>query len=580
MVDAPPTRRLTWRYRLVIGSLVTVWCVLAARLVQIQLVQRAQFAVRAARQQSFDEVIPARPGDILDRNGRLLATTTQTQSLYVDPSRIEIDWDLALMLGRALGLDPDRLYERLWLSQDRQFLWIKRRLSDSETELVRGLDLPRGAWGFRPEFQRQYPQGRLAAHVLGLRDIDGVGRGGIEQGLDELLRGRDGQRKLLRDARGYVLEVADAGTVPPEQGQTVRLTIDSVIQVYAEHRLDALMLEDRPVSACAIVLDPMTGDVLALASRPDFDPNRPDHVPPAAWTNQAIAAAYEPGSTFKPFVVAQALEQGVIVRDEEFDCEHGDYRMGGRVLHDHHPYGRLTVTDILVKSSNIGMAKIGERLTNLRLHAAATAFGFGRCTGIELPGEVPGLVRPLSEWNGYSTGSVPMGQELAATPLQVIAAHAILANHGRQISPHLLLATDDGPARARSVVASQVVSPETAMWLVQGPLVDVVQRGTGQKARIEGVRVFGKSGTAQKFDPASGRYSATRHVSSFVCGAPADDPRLLVLVSVNEPTAGSYFGGTLAAPAAADILQHALRYQDIALPLADRPVDEATARRE
>jgi cell division protein FtsI/penicillin-binding protein 2 len=573
MPDAPPTHCLTGRYRLVIGSLVAVWCVLAGRLLQIQLVQRAEFTARAARQQSFDEVIPARPGDILDRNGRLLATTTQTQSLYVDPGRIENDWDVALMLGQALGLDPDRLYERLWRSQEKQFLWIKRRLSDGETELVRELDLPRSAWGFRPEFQRHYPQGRLAAHVLGLRDIDGVGRGGVEQGLNDLLRGRDGKRSLVRDARGYVLEVADAAAVPPQAGQSVRLTIDSVIQFHAERRLDALMDECRPVSACAIVLDPQTGEVLAMASRPDFDPNHPDGAPAAAWTNQAIAAAYEPGSTFKPFVVAQALEDEVLVRDEEFDCERGSYRMGRRVLHDHHPYGRLTVTDILVKSSNIGMAKIGERLTNPRLHAAATAFGFGRRTGIELPGEIAGQVRPLSEWNGYSTGSVPMGQELAATPLQVIAAHAVLANQGRQITPHLLLATEAGPARARAVVSSQVVSAATARWLVEGPMVDVVERGTGQKARIEGLHVFGKSGTAQKVDPATGRYSATRHVSSFVCGAPADDPRVLVLVSVNEPTAGSYFGGTVAAPAAADILREALRYQEGATTLVEQPAE-------
>jgi cell division protein FtsI/penicillin-binding protein 2 len=540
---------------------------------QIQLVQRAEFTARAAQQQSFDEIIPARPGDILDRNGRLLATTTQTQSLYVDPGRIENDWDVALMLGQALVVDPDRLYERLWRSQDKQFLWVKRRLSDSELELVRGLNLPRSAWGFRPEFQRHYPQGRLAAHVLGLRDIDGVGRGGVEQGLNDLLRGRDGKRSLVRDARGFVLEVADAATVPPQAGQSVRLTIDSVIQFHAERRLDALMDECRPVSACAIVLDPQTGEVLAMASRPDFDPNHPDRVPAAAWTNQAIAAAYEPGSTFKPFVVAQALEDEVLVRDEEFDCERGSYRMGRRVLHDHHPYGRLTVIDILVKSSNIGMTKIGERLTNARLYAAATAFGFGRRTGIELPGEIPGLVRPLSEWNGYSTGSVPMGQELAATPLQVIAAHAVLANQGRQITPHLLLTTEAGPARARAVVSSQVVSAATARWLVEGPMVDVVERGTGQKARIEGLHVFGKSGTAQKVDPATGRYSATRHVSSFVCGAPADDARVLVLVSVNEPTAGSYFGGTVAAPAAADILREALWYHKQATTLAEQPAE-------
>lgn len=574
MADATQGDRSTWRLRLMVVGLLLVWAALAGRLLQVQCLQRAQFAARAARQQTVEEVLPARPGDILDRSGRLLATTTRVHSLYVDPSRVASDWDVALMLGRALDLDPDRLYERLWTSQDRRFLWIKRRLTEEETEAVRSLDLPRHARGFRQEFQRVYPQGRFAAHVLGLRDIDGVGRGGVEQSLDHLLRGRDGRRTMIRDARGYVLDVASAASRLPEHGRAVRLTIDAVVQVAVEQRLDTLMAECRPLSACAIVLDPRSGEVLALASRPDYDPNDPRGAPAAAWTNMAVAAAFEPGSTFKPCVVAQGLDDQVLVRDEEFDCGHGSYRMGRRTLHDHHPHGRLTVTDILVKSSNIGMARIGERLTNARLHAAALAFGFGRRTGIELPGETAGFVRPLAEWNGYSTGSVPMGQELSATPLQVIAAHAVLANRGLRITPHLVLDTA-GASHASDVVSSRIVTEETARWLVAGPLAEVVSRGTGQRARLEGVRVFGKSGTAQKFDPATGRYSATRHVSSFVCGAPADDPRVLVLVSVNEPTAGgSDFGGIVAAPVAADILRAALAHSGDAL------YEQRTAARE
>lgn len=560
MADAAREVNSDWRGRLVVVALLLTWAVLAGRLVQVQFAQRAEFAARAARQQTVEEVIPARPGDILDRSGRLLATTTRVHSLYVDPSRIVNDWDVALMLGRALDLDPDQLYERLWMSQDRQFLWIKRRLTEPETDAVRGLDLPHSAWGFRQEFLRVYPQGRFAAHVLGLRDIDGAGRGGVEQSFDNLLRGRDGRRTLIRDARGFVLDAAATAPEPPEHGHSVRLTIDAVLQVAVERRLDSLVAECRPVSVCAIVLDPRSGEVLALASRPDYDPNHPVEVPAAAWTNTAVTAAFEPGSTFKPCVVARALDEQVLVRDEEFDCEHGSYRMGRRTLHDHHPYGRLTLTDILVKSSNIGMAKIGERLTNARLHAVAADFGFGRRTGIELPGEAAGFVRPLADWNGYSTGSVPMGQELSATPLQVIAAHAVLANGGRRITPHLLLDTSDDAGHASAVVSSRVVSEETARWLVEGPLVEVVSRGTGQRARIDGVPVFGKSGTAQKFEPAAGRYSSSRHVSSFVCGAPADGPRVLVLVSVNEPTGGgSDFGGVVAAPAAADMLRAALR---------------------
>src|SRR5205807_6358871 len=251
----------------------------------------------------------------------------------------------------------------------------------------------------------------------------GRGQGGIEQSLDGILRGRDGSRELVQDARGRVIEVREDSETPPRHGQTVVLTLDTVIQVYAERALDEVVAQWKPKSACAIVLDSKTGDILAMASRPAFDPNEAADIPPEAWKNRPIADMYEPGSTFKPFVVAWGLAAGCIRHDEVFDCENGEYHMGRRVLHDHHRYGRLPVVDILVKSSNIGMAKIGERMGNARLFQAATAFGFGARTGIELPGELAGRVRPLKQWNAYSTGSVPMGQEVAATPLQLIAAY-------------------------------------------------------------------------------------------------------------------------------------------------------------
>ena len=554
-------RNTRWREKLVAGCMLLVWLVLAGRLVQVQYWDRAEFAARAVRQQTFAERIPARPGDILDRRGRLLATTTQVQSLYVDPARVEDAWELSQRLASVLRLNAEELQARLEGSRERHFVWIKRRLSDDELKAVRELELPDDLAGFRTEYQRRYPQGPLAAHVLGLRDIDGVPRGGVEEGLDPLLHGVDGRRELVRDARGYVLAVREVAAEGPRNGTAVKLTLDSVLQLYTERELDHVMETWRPLSACAIVLDPRTGDVLAMASRPAFDPNNPRNVPDAAWSNTAVTTMFEPGSTFKPMVVAWALDREVLRTDESFDCERGVYRMGRRTLHDRHPYGVLSVTDILVKSSNIGMAKIGERLGNDGLHAAATAYGFGRRTGIEIPGELPGLLRPLREWTSYSTGSIPMGQELAATPLQVIAAHAALANDGRLVSPHLLLSADGAPDYARHVVSTQVATAESAQWLVQTALVDVVTRGTGQKARIDGLQVFGKSGTAQKTDPATGQYSRSRHVSSFVCGAPADDPQLLVLVSVNEPTqGGSDFGGTVAAPSAAAILRDALHY--------------------
>jgi cell division protein FtsI/penicillin-binding protein 2 len=558
LFNSPPSLAIN-RQRTVVALVVLVWLVLAGRLVHVQCLQREEFHTRAQQQQTHVEPIQARPGDLVDRSGRLLATTIRSQSLFVNPSLIERPDEVVHALDAVLEIDPEDLLGRIAENPERQFLWVKRRLSETETAAVRELELPPGVWGFRQEFRRRYPQGTLAAHVIGLRDIDGAGRGGAEEAFDDLLRGRDGRRRLVRDARGFVIEVLQEVTQSPRHGETVMLTIDSVVQLIAERQLDAVMREWKPRGACVIVLDPNNGELLAMASRPTFDPDFPGEADPRVWQNQALSTVFEPGSTIKPCIIAWAVEQGVIDPQEQFDCHRGAYRMDGRVLHDHHPYGLLSVSDILVKSSNIGMARIGERLSNPRIHEAVTEFGFGSRTGIELPGELPGILRPLEEWTSYSTGSIPMGQELASTPLQMITAHAALANGGRMITPHVFLGSQGNTTRMSHVVASPLISPETAHWIIREPLTQVVERGTGTRARIEGVQVFGKSGTAQKVDPETGRYSPDRHVCSFVCGAPAQDPAVLVLVSVDEPSApGSHFGGTVAAPAAAEIVRQVL----------------------
>ncbi len=562
-----------WRTWCVLGGLLAFWAILAARLVQLQLWDRVGFAEKAERQRTLEETIPARPGDIVDRYGRLLATTIRAKSLFVNPQAIEEPWDFAQKLAKAVEIDADSLFIRLSKYRDKQFLWVKRRISDAAANRVRALKLPKGVFGFREEYLRQYPQGEMAVHVLGFRDIDGKGRGGIEQSFDEIIRGTDGTRVLVRDARGRVIEVKESIAKSPRHGRTVVLTLDAVIQLYAERELDRIVREWQPKHAGAIVLDPQTGEVLAMASRPAFDPNDPIDVPPAAWKNFNIASVYEPGSTFKPFIVAWALKSGLIERDETLNCENGAYRMGRRLLHDHHPYGDLSITDILVKSSNIGMAKIGERLANPKLFEAVTAFGFGQPTGIELPGEVAGIVRPLKDWDEYSTGSIPMGHELAVTPLQLIAAHAALANAGNLMRPHLVLRHTDAvlpqggtspPVRSEVSVVSPAIPQDIARWLVQGPMVEVVNRGTGRRAKLDDYTVFGKTGTAQKLDPKTGGFSKDRDVCSFVCGAPADDPKLLVLIVVDEPSLGeNHGGGTVAAPHAARLLKESLIHQHI-----------------
>lgn len=573
---------LGWRCRAIVAVLTVGWCVLAARLIFLQWGAAEEFANRAGRQRTFAESIPARPGEILDRHGRVLASTAVANSLWVNPQRIVESPAQARKLAIAVGIDPVVFQKQLRDRQEKTFLWVRRRLTDAETQAVERLELPADVAGFRPEFQRKYPQGTIAAHLIGLRDIDGVGRGGVEETFDAVLRGTPGQRTLIRDAHGKVLAIHSESSVPPKPGKTVVLTIDAVLQIYVERELDALMKQWKPKAAGVIVVEPRSGEVLAMASRPGFDPNSPENVPDAAWKNINIASSFEPGSTFKPMVVASALSRGLIKRDDRFDCGWGKYRMGPRLLHDHHPYGSLSVKEILVKSSNIGMAKIGEKLTNAGLHETAALFGFGRRTGCGLPGEIPGNLRPLKKWNIYSTGSIPMGQEIAVTPMQLIMAHAALANGGKLISPQIVrrIGDDESANDSESLatypgrrVVSRTVPADVAGWIVREAMTDVVKRGTGKRAKLDDYQVFGKTGTAQKIDPATGRYSATRHVSSFIGGAPANDPKVLVLVVVDEPSVGgTHYGGTIAAPSAARIIEQSLMHLRV-------PAEARTAKR-
>ena len=559
--------RRSWRFGLVSVFVFIGWAILVTRLIQLQGAQRQLMNDRVARQSIFGEVIPARPGEILDRNGQVLALTIPCDSLFAVPEEISDPWDFAWRVGPILQLNADEVYHRIVDNADKRFVWIQRRISDAQVATIRELNLPKTTWGLRREYQRQYPQGSFASHVLGIRNIDNAGQGGLEQSLHDLIRGVDGNRVMTRDARGIVMEVTAERSHPPKHGQTVVSTIDLLTQIETERQLDALMEKWKPLGACAIVMAPRTGEILAMASRPGFDPNALLEVPAAAWKNLAVSAVFEPGSTFKPFIVGWAIQHKLLAFDEMIDCSFGLYRMGPRIPHDHHAYGALSVEDVLVKSSNIGMAKIGERMGLESLYEATRAFGFGRRTGIELPGELSGLLRPVTQWNVYSLGSIPMGQELAVTPLQLITAHAALANGGRLVRPHLLRHAD---SQARDYVSgSQIVEPGTdvqsvlldtsiAEWLVQQPLKQVVERGTGKSAKIAGLSIFGKTGTAQKLDLVTGTYSDKAWVLSFVCGTPAESPEVLVLVMVDEPTMpGVQYGGTVAAPTASRILQFA-----------------------
>ena len=597
MIDSNPVTQTrlnatSWRSKLVTCCIVLGWLVLMVRLIHLQAVQRQLLNYRVTRQSSFTEVLPARPGEILDRNGHVLAMTVTRDSLYAVPSEIEDAADFVWKVSQVLPIDAAALHKRLVKYSTRQFLWVKRRVSPEESFGLRQLDLPKQTWGFRREYLRQYPQGAYAAHVLGIRDIDNVGHGGLEQSLDDLIRGSDGERAMVRDARGLVMEVATEKSESPVHGQSVLCSLDLLLQIRLEQQLNQLVERWKPKGACAIVMEPQTGEILAMASAPTFDPNAPGQVPENAWTNLAVSAVFESGSTFKPFIVGWAIQQGMLKRDDVISCFNGAYRMGPRILHDHHSYSTLSVEDVLVKSSNIGMARIAERIGLGSLHSATVAFGFGTRTGIELPGEINGLVRDRKDWDEYSLGSIPMGHELAVTPLQLITAHAALANKGNLIRPHLLLSTSSETAtpspladiktvEAAPSLESRLIDSQIADWLIEQPMTQVVERGTGKVARVDGVQVFGKTGTAQKVDSTTGRYSNDRHVCSFICGAPSHNPRVLVLVMVDEPTAtGAHYGGTVAAPTARLVLMDALsRSKHWDTQMTVRPEDDLAIRR-
>lgn len=556
------------RVKLVGAAFLLVATGIGARLVQLQHFEHAELIAYARRQHLVVEEIPSRPGEILDRRGRLLATTITAKSLWIDPSRIDHPQSFAQKLSGILKLDVMTLSKIISHQKNKKFVWVKRRLAETEVEAIEKLKLEEGTWGFRKEYVRVYPQGKLAAHVIGYRDIDGKGRGGIEESRDGELRGVNGQRTMIRDARGKIIHILDRAERMPKRGKSIVLSIDSVIQLFAEDQLDRIVEKWKPLGCSAVVVEPKTGEVLAMASRPTVDYSNPKPFDEANWTNLCLSSMYPPGSTFKPFVVAWGLDHDIFGVDETFQCEHGRYRMGRRLLRDHHSYGELSLKDVLVKSSNIGMAKIGERMGNPLLYEAAVAFGFGRPTGCELPGEQFGILRPLSDWTGYSTGSIPMGQEIAVTPIQLVMAHAAIANGGTWLSPKLVLKTLENDKQTKSIggqTVSRVASRESCDWLVKEAMREVITRGTGRKARLEDYQVFGKTGTSQKPDPQTGKMSHTLHVGSFIGGAPVDDPKVLVLVVVDEPKGGQHhYGGTVAAPFASEILKKTLHYLGVA----------------
>jgi len=542
---------------LLVAAVATLWMGAALiRLAYLQLVCYSDYYARAQRQQQRLVEISPKRGAIYDRNHRELAMSISVESCFAVPVEIADPEMAARLLARVLGTSAEEIETRL--SSSKSFVWIARKLPPEKVERIQALNLA-GIY-FQKENKRFYPMRELAAHVVGHVDIDEKGQGGIEHALDEQIRGKPGRMMILTDARRRWIDSSES---PGDAGSSVILSLDENIQFIAEKELARGIAETRAIAGTVVVQNPNSGELLAVANWPRFNPNSPGESSAESRMNRAIGALYEPGSTFKLFTLSSAIEEGITNPDEVIDCQMGAIYIAGHRIRDHKPFGLLSVAQILAKSSDVGAIKVGLRLGAPKLYEYIRNFGFGSTTGIDLPGENHGFLRRLDNWTPVSVGSISMGQEIGVTPAQLITAVSAIANGGLLYRPHVVLETiRNGQAsptaqpEPRRVISQQTAA--TMRWMMEG----VVLGGTGTRARLDGYSVAGKTGTAQKLDPATGRYSATQYIASFVGFAPVNSPAVTILV-VLDSAVGPHQGGEVAAPIFKRIAEQVLPHLNV-----------------
>ena len=563
-------RTLTpFQMRLLFLGLLTSMCVLAVggRLFYLMVLMRETLQERAVLQHQHTLKLEARRGTIRDRHGRQLATSVEVESVYAIPKAFNgaLVTDASLKLSTCLSLPASRISARL--AGDRSFVWLERKAKPRVVRCVRELNL--AGIGFLNESRRYYPKRSLASHILGYVGLDNAGMSGVEYALEDEIRGEPGRRIIWTDARNR--RAASRVDAKPRPGRAAFLTIDENLQHIAESELEQAIRESNSKSGIAIMMRPETGEILAIASFPSFNPNRYGDYPEGHWRNRAVTDVYEPGSTFKFVAAAAALQEGVTTEDERIDCGRGIIRVGGSIIRDSHFFDVLTFREVVEQSSNVGMIRIGQRLGKERFEKYIRAFGFGETTGIELPAESRGILRPSKAWGLVTLAAISFGQEIGVTPLQMVTATNVIAAGGYLMRPRLLLGLGGADGSLEAPVSPEpvrrVIDTETARRLTD-VLVGVVERGTGQSAKLPSYLVAGKTGTAQK--AVRGGYSKTDYIASFVGFAPADRPALTTLVILDSPE-GNH-SGSRAAGVFARIMRRALRY------LAVPPSDEAPIR--
>jgi cell division protein FtsI (penicillin-binding protein 3) len=542
---------------------------LIARLYAIQVVGHETYKATLDRQTKSTIKVSSPPGAIYDRNLVPLALSQPIDAAWANPQAIADKPAASKLLAPALGMTEAEVLGKL-TSERLKFVFLKHHLTPEQSAAVKKLmgeppfKLERRATdqrlGLRTEYKRQYPNGAMLGPVLGHDSSEPSQREGLERTLGVFLMQPPKSVSVLIDGRQQQL---DAPSIDLNNAEAT-LTIDLLLQRIVEEELEAACAEFRPKWAVAVAMNPKTGELLAIANRPTYDPNKFATAAADARLNRAVSVPYEPGSTLKPFTCAVALDLGLVKPDTMIDCENGLWTHGPRTLHDHHPYAKITLADVIKFSSNIGAAKVGAQLLGQkRLYDCMKRWGFGERSGVDLPAEDSGLLFPLSRWTIYSETSVPMGHEISVTPLQLVTAMSAIANGGTLYRPFVVrriastdgtLMVDNGPQVVRRVIGTK--ASRDMIEILKG----VVKDGTGKKAAVDGVEVAGKTGTSQKIDPRTKQYTHEKYIASFVGFAPADDAKLCIAVVLDEPQGGSYYGGAVAAPVVGRILQRGLVY--------------------
>jgi cell division protein FtsI (penicillin-binding protein 3) len=561
----------------VVASLLALWVTgIEAKLVYLQIFERADLAARAERQQERTPPSPARRGDILDRRGRVLATSVDADTIYAVPTEIDNPADAAKRICAALAdcdaKDRQSIAERL--GQKRAFAYVKRQVTPDQAERVAALNLD--GIGFIKESKRFYPNKELAAHLLGWVGVDNKGLSGLEHTYDPQIRGKAGTILVHTDARHKAFSRSER---PPTTGSSIELTIDENLQHIAERELREGVLENRAAGGTAIIMNPHTGEILAMANEPTFNPNAFRDFDDDDRRNRAVQDLYEPGSTFKVVTATAAIEEKLMPVDTIIDVSGGQIRVDkGRIVRDTHDYGALSFTDVIVKSSNVGAIKIGFKLGTQRLSDYVARYGFGHTVSPDFPGESPGIVWSADKWTDSALASVSMGYQVGVTPLQMLAAVSSVANGGQYVEPRVIRAVykDNRRYAVQPKIVRRTISANTAAVMTE-IMEGVVERGTGKAAQMPGYTVAGKTGTAAKL--VKGRYSASDWNASFVGFVPSRDPAVAIIVVTDSPHTHGHTGGVASAPVFKKIAEATLRYLGVG-PTINPPPPVLVARQD